>query len=177
MLNKVNTNIKLINTLVSKFKIQSFIDLIKFIRSEREKLFIDGGQYFHIIYDTIRSTEAIGERNEDKVVDYIRDLIQKKFNITTNPHREVTSSYKDMVLGIDITFNVGGKDYTVQVKPLKAYNEIGDKIKVQSSGNIKKYDTDYIAFVGNTILMFQNKDVKISGNFLEIPSIKLVKND
>jgi len=178
VLNKVNTNIKLMIRLVNKFDLKSFVELVMFVRANREDLFTDNGKYFHIVYDTIRSTELVGEKNEERACEHIKDIIKKRFSIVVDPVREVTSSYKDMVLGIDITFTIKGKDYTCQVKPLMLHKTEGDNIKVRSSGRIKPYKTDYIAFVGYTdILLFRNNDVSINGSILTIPATNLVVNN
>lgn len=175
VLNKVDTNIKLITTMVNKFNIKSFIDLIKFIRKERVDLFRDNGKYFSMVFDTIRSTELVGERSEEKVCQYIKELTKKRYQIDIEPKREITSSYKDMVLGIDITFTINGKDSTVQVKPLKGNTEKEGVINVLSSGRVKKYNTDYLGFVSqNQVMLFRNKNIIVSGNTFKIPKENLV---
>ena len=58
------------------------------------------------------------KKNED----YVARFIQILYGPESNPIREVTSSYKDMVLGIDITFQIEGVEKTCQVKPLKFDN-------------------------------------------------------
>jgi hypothetical protein len=71
-----------------------------------------------------------------------------------------------MILGIDITFNIGGVEKTCQVKPLKSANfkERGVVI-IKSSGVMKNYKTDFLAFVdiyrtyGNKCFFFKNQGV------------------
>jgi hypothetical protein len=178
-LNKVNTNITLLRKIVNKFNLNNTDDLIEFIRNNKKDLFTEQGNYFDLIFSTIRGTEKRGEDNEDFVCDYIRRIVKSKFNEDINPFREATSSYKDMILGIDITFTVGGKEYTCQVKPLKFVNYTDDFIVITSSGLIKEYDTNYIAFANvddNKVLLFRNKkdDMSINGDTVTINKKNLV---
>lgn len=96
--------------------------------------------------------------------DGVCNFIKKLYGNESNPIREVTSSYKDMVLGVDITFKIDGVEKTCQVKPLKFVNfkERGVVI-VYSSGVIKDYKTNYISFIDSTkseCLFFLNQGGK-----------------
>jgi hypothetical protein len=176
VLNKVNTNIKLLNTIVSKFALKTFDELVKFIRSQREELFRETGRYFSMVFDTIRSTELVGEKSEERVCQYLKELTKKKYDIDIDPVREVTSSYKDMVLGIDISFTVNKRECTVQVKPLRGFKEKDGIVSVISSGRVKKYKTDYMAFVSSSqIILFRNDEkTTVSGTIFRIPKENLV---
>ncbi len=177
-LNKVNTNILLIKKMVNMFNLNNFQDILSFIKNNKVDLFTQNGQYFKsLVYKTIRQTEKIGEDNEDLVCQYLKHLAKKKFDQDIEPVREVTSSYKDLILGIDITFPINGKDYTCQVKPLVSAEQNENTITVTSSGRLKLYKTDYIAFVNrnqNSILLFKNRGVKIDGYKVSIDKINLV---
>lgn len=181
VLNKVNTNIRLMSAIVSTFAINNFKDLLAFVSDNRNDLFTDGGKYFRsLVYTTIRSTEKIGEENEELVANYIKNLAKDKYGIDIRPVREVTSSENDMIRGIDITFDILGKAYTCQVKPLISYREDGDNFIITSSGLIKQYSTDYIAFANiprKEVMMFQNKNIGIDGNIITIKNLYLVKYD
>ncbi len=150
VLGKVNTNRLLITKIWKKFGITNYSHLVDTIEKSCGDLFDENGKFFKSnpgelsVWDTIRYTEIAGENNEDFVATFIQTL----YGPESKPIREVTSSYKDMVLGIDITFYIDGVEKTCQVKPLKFDNfkERGVVI-IKSSGVIKKYDTDFIAFV------------------------------
>jgi hypothetical protein len=165
-LNKVNTNVTLIRKMVNTFNLTSTEELLQFVTDNKEDLFTDNGKYFNnLVFTTIRSTEKKGEENEDFVCDYITKIIKSKFNEDIKPVREVTSSYKDMVLGIDITFTLKEKDYTCQVKPLKSFDYSSDYITITSSGLLKEYNTNYIAFANkekNEVLLFRNIKGEVS---------------
>jgi hypothetical protein len=163
ILGKVNTNRLLISKIWEKFKINDYRHLENLVNKLKFDLFDERGKFFKSnpgtfsVWDTIRFTEMKGEENEDAVCKFIKEL----YGNESNPIREVTSSYKDMILGIDITFKIDGEDKTCQVKPLKFANfkERG-VVKIYSSGVIKEYKTDFICFVDlskNNYLFFVNK--------------------
>jgi len=178
-LNKVNTNILLASKMVNKFNLNNADDLINFVQNNKTELFTEQGKYFDLIFSTIRKTEERGEQNEEFVCEYIKKIVKLKFDEDISPVREVTSSYKDMFLGIDITFTVGGKEYTCQVKPLKSTSLSDNYIKITSSGLMKEYDTNYIAFANKDdgkVLLFRNRreDVSINGVIVTINKKSLV---
>jgi hypothetical protein len=54
---------------------------------------------------------------------------------------------------------LNGKEHTAQVKPYSTMSIIKDKIELLDTGNVKKYDTDWLIFVNqktNKILIFKN---------------------
>jgi hypothetical protein len=177
-LNKVNTNILLLKKMITMFNLNSFNDIISFVTSNKVDLFTESGKHFKsLVYTTIRQTEIVGEENEEFVCQYLKHLAKKKFDQDIEPVREVTSSYKDLILGIDITFPINGNDYTCQVKPLVSAEQNENTITVTSSGRLKLYKTDYIAFVNrnqNSILLFKNRGVKLDGDRVSIDKNNLV---
>jgi hypothetical protein len=184
VLGKVNTNKKLIGKIASYFNIKDYNHLKNFINKFKESLFTENGEFFKSgsrfsVWDIIRSTEEMGEKNEE----FVKDFILKTWGSDSNPVREATSSYKDMILGIDITFNIDGQEKTCQVKPLKdvSFKERG-VVVIKSSGVIKNYKTDFIAFVnieksyGDKCLFFKNEGVVYDSKSktITIPYEKLV---
>jgi hypothetical protein len=66
---------------------------------------------------------------------------------------------KDAFKGIDLIVNLDGKEYTAQVKPYSNMSLMKDKVELLDTGNVKKYDTDWLIFVNqktNKILIFKN---------------------
>lgn len=179
VLNKVNTNIMLLGKLTSLFAANSTQDLMQKISYHKDDLFYENGKYFDLVLQTIRYTEKKGEENEEMVCDYIKSLVQNKFGKNITPFREPTASYKDMILGIDITFSIDEKDYTCQVKPIKSFKIDNDSILIESSGLLKQYNTDYIAFSNkdkNILLLFRNKSrIQINGSKVRMDKKDLVE--
>lgn len=164
VLNKANTNRMLMTKFVQNYNINSFSELMNFIKTNKDEIFKDDGKIFPLVWETIRKTEKIGEENEELVADYIKNLVKSKLNKDINVKREVTSSYRDMVLGIDLSFFIDDNEYTCQVKPLKSYVNDGNSISVTSSGRLKEYKTHYISFCNNTtkqVLLFRSKNYSL----------------
>jgi hypothetical protein len=175
VLNKVNTNRVLMSRFVQNYNLGSFNDLLNFIKTNKDQIFNQDGSIFKLVWETIRQTEKVGEENEELVSKYIKALAQSVYKEDIDVKREVTSSYNDLILGIDITFTLKGKNYTCQVKPLKNVSYTEKDMIVTSSGRIKKYKTDYIAFSNaktNEVLLFRAKNVRVSGDNFIFP-----KND
>jgi hypothetical protein len=186
VLGKVNTNKELIKNIWFAFKIKDYNHLKNFISKFRDDLFQENGRFFKSgsesvsVWDTIRATEKIGEMNEQ----FVANCIIETWGSESNPIREVTSSYKDMVLGIDITFKIDGVEKTCKVKPLVSDNfkERGIVV-VETKGVMKQYKTDFIAFVNpkrvyrSACLFFKNKDLTISskGKIVTLPYQNLVR--
>lgn len=169
---KVNTNVTLMKYFVKTFNINNFQELLDLIETRKEDFFIEGSHYFNEIRKILKITEEYGEKNEYLSVDYIKTIIQSKLGLDINPIKSPPGSFDDMINGIDIKFNINGRDFTCQVKPLVTITESGDECIIQSSGNIKNYKTDYLSFSnhknGESVL-FQNKEVRINGTTLIIP--------
>ena len=177
VLNKVNTNRLLMSRFIQNYNIGSFNDLINFIKTNKDNIFKQDGSMFQLVWETIRQTEKASEENEEMVANYIKVLAKSVYNEDIEVKREVTSSYNDLILGIDITFTLKGKKYTCQVKPLKNMTHRGNEIIITSSGRIKKYDTNYIAFSNaksNEVILFRGKNVRVSGDTFIFPKMDLV---
>ena len=168
---KFNTNVTVMKYLVKTFNINNFNELMDLIEERKNEFLVEGSPYFKEIWKILKITEEYGDKNEYIAVDYIKNVIKNKLNIEINPIKSKPGSYDDMIKGIDIKFNINNKEYTCQVKPLVSLRESGDDWIVQSSGNIKNYKTDYLAFANHKngeCILFQNKDVKMNGTTLII---------
>jgi len=178
VLNKVNTNVVLLKKFVRMSNAKNIEELISFLYDNSEDFFKPDGKYFIEIYETIRNTERKGEENEEFVVDYIKDIIKRKYNLDIIPKREETSTYRDLILGIDVSFVLNGKEYTCQVKPADSYKIYDDHVVIESKGRLKQYNTNYIAFSNKQkgiLLLFKNKDIDINGNTIKIDKKYLVQ--
>lgn len=178
ILNYTNTNIMLNSWIVRSFGIEGFSELIEFIHFNKNNLFLEGGEYFDKVIEILKKTEEIGIRNEIAACNVLENIIYQKLGVKVSVKRTETDSKDDIFYGIDIYFILNGKKWTCQVKPLKDINIIGDKVKVKSSGRIKKYSTHYWMFINeqNRFALFQNKNPIINGVELEFDLSNLVSN-
>ncbi len=177
ILNKINTNLAVLRFLVKELDPIDYDNLKYIINDLKNDIFFEDGKYFQEIRRIIKGTESVGERNEILVMEYIKNIVKVKFNQDVEMRRSPTSSYKDLILGVDVEFNLNGKEYTCQVKPLVSKQIIGEFFQIESSGNIKKYKTNYIAFSNfrtSEVLLFQNKEVSFVGKSIKINKSFLV---
>lgn len=169
---KINTNVMVMKYLVRTFKLNTFEDLLRLIEDRKRDFFIEGQPYFNEIWKLLKITESYGDQNEIVAVEYLKNVIKSKLNLDITPLRSPQGSYDDLINGIDIKFDINNKQFTCQVKPLVNINESGEDYIITSSGNIKTYHTDYLAFsngkTGETAL-FKNKQVTLNGNTIIIP--------
>jgi hypothetical protein len=174
--NYVNTNIMLNSWIVRTFKIESLPDLIEFVHLNTKDLFVEGGEYFLEVIRILKTTEDIGIRNEINACKILQNVIFEKLGANVEVNRTGTDSSDDIFLGIDIYFILDGKKWTCQVKPLKEISFIGDKVKIKSSGRIKKYSTHYWVFIDsqNKFAILRNVNPIISGVDLEFDKSSLV---
>jgi len=178
ILNKVNTNLSVLSYLVREFKLSNFNEVIELIKTNSKELFLENSKYLPKIVEIIKATEKAGDKNEDLAISYIKEIIMLKKDINVTPNKVPTSSYKDLVLGIDVEFDINGKTYTCQVKPLVNHTYQDQLVLITTSGNVKHYNTDYICFSnwrsGSSIL-FQNKEAKKENyNLVSIPKKYLI---
>ena len=169
---KVNTNVTLMRYFVKTFNINSFQALMSLVNDKRNEFFIEGGKYFNEIRKILKITEDYGDRNEYIAIDYIKQVIKSKLNLDINPIKSPSGSYDDLINGVDAKFDINGKTYTCQVKPLVTIKESGVEYIIVSSGNIKNYKTDYLAFANHKTgecVLFKNKEVRINGTTIIIP--------
>ena len=81
-----------------------------------------------------------------------------------------------MIGGIDCEIIVDGERKTAQIKPFtNTKTEDGNTI-VMGSGNVKRYNTDWLIFAKNNkeILIFNNKNGKIWGGNFVFPEENLI---
>ncbi len=162
-LNYANTNKKLLKKLSDIFKLKSYYDIYKFIKRNKNNLFLEDGKLFDITKTSIEYTIKKGEENEEYALDFLNNFYDLDFSKRTDTDYE-----DDLIKGIDIYFKKKNDDkvYTVQVKPLSSKEKNSDII-IYSSGVIKEYKTDYYIFVdkkNNKLIMFSNDLPKIYKN-------------
>jgi pyruvate/2-oxoglutarate/acetoin dehydrogenase E1 component len=69
---------------------------------------------------------------------------------------------KDAFKGVDISIHMDGKTYTAQIKPYSTTKIDNDVISLLDTGNVKKYDVDWMIFSHpktNRILIFKNDPI------------------
>jgi len=181
IINYSNTNIMLAKWIVRNFKITSFDELLDFVITKASDLFLPEGSYFEEVIKILKITEEIGIKNELAACGVMSDVISEKLGRKIDVLRTETDSAEDIFYGIDIFFDLDGKRYTCQVKPLKNIYLKDSEFVIQSSGSIKEYKTHYWLFIDvNNYTqelkwaLFQNKEPIINDVILRFKKENLV---
>ena len=119
-----------------------------------------------MVIEKLKITINQGILNEEYAIKFIENNWKDRNCIA---RRTETDYYEDLILGIDIYFKIngGGREYSIQVKPLKKITQNYDFFTVESAGVIKLYNVDYYAFVdikNKKISIFRAKGVVINKN-------------
>lgn len=163
ILNKVNTNHILRKRLMELSGVGPDT-LIDHLREHSEDYFTENGRHFKEIHRVIRAVESKGERLEHLASGHIKEIFEKKFRHTPHIRHETTGSYRDMILGIDLSMDFMDKEVTFQVKPLLAVIYGTDTDTLTTKGQVKSYRTHYMVFASEkngNVRMYRNKPDKI----------------
>jgi hypothetical protein len=138
--------------------------LIDHLHEHSEDYFTENGRHFKEIHRVIRAVESKGERLEHLASGHIKELFEKKFGHTPHIRHETTGSYRDMILGIDLSMDFRDKEVSFQVKPLiSVICQLGMDTLV-TKGQVKSYRVDYMVFTSEkngNVRMYRNKPDKI----------------
>lgn len=171
IINKISTNVMVLKHLVRTFNLKNFDDIITLVKTKKDELFKVGTNDFNEILKLLKITEKYGDANELIAIGKIKSVIKSKLNLDIDPIKSGNGSYEDLILGIDITFKIGNRTHTCQVKPLISMKTDGLNYTIVSSGNVKQYKTDYLCFANSqnqTAILFQNREVIMNGNVITI---------
>lgn len=171
IINKISTNVMVLKHLVRTFNLKNFDDIITLVKTKKDELFKVGTNDFNEILKLLKITEKYGDANELIAIGKIKSVIKSKLNLDIDPIKSGNGSYEDLILGIDITFKIGNRTHTCQVKPLISMKTDGLNYTIVSSGNVKQYKTDYLCFVNSqnqSSILFQNREVIMNGNIITI---------
>jgi hypothetical protein len=115
-----------------------------------------------------RQSLTSGLKTEDYALKHLID----KFGVSPeNIVQYCFGSNEDRINSRDIKFTVNGKDYYIQVKPLKSVNNVNDRYDVSTRGMSDRYKmynqktVDYIGYANkNELILFPNKQYSTQEN-------------
>jgi hypothetical protein len=174
IINKAIGNITVFISMVNNYNINSFEELIEFIKNNKLDLFKQGGIYFDNILQILKISERKGKRNEIKAIQHIESyLISKNYEFTIK--QTPALSKLDVINGIDLIIYVNNREYYAQIKPLKSYVRRDDTYEIISSGKIKKYDDIhfYIFVNDDKCLLFTNPNLEVINGIIYVPKENL----
>lgn len=174
-LNWVSGNKLIRNEIIKDYNISTYEELMNVIEKNKEKIFVnDIDRYLKIF----KKTKEIGKGNELYAMSEIYKMLggqQSEFDIL-RPSKEED----DYIEGIDIEIK-SKKDpniyITCQVKPaIKSYSE-GLYFKIESLGDVKRYDTDLICFTSEKgIALFLLNDYKVEDKYYLLKRENYIKD-
>ena len=143
-------------------QVKRFVNVID---DYKDRIFNPESSTFQSLMVVLGQTHAWGQKREDTTV----EILKKQFGKDNVNAVGKLGSSEDMIGGIDCEIIVDGERKTAQIKPFtNTKTEDGNTI-VMGSGNVKRYNTDWLIFAKNNkeILIFNNKNGKIwNGNFV-----------
>jgi hypothetical protein len=117
-------------------------------------------------------SHGLGEKRENSVTDKLKKL----FGDDNVEKIGELGNEKDMFKGVDVLIRKDDKEYSGQVKPFGYIKDDGKNVRVFFTANVKPYNVDWLIFQNNKshILIYDNKNVKISNGQYLIPSENLL---
>ena len=168
IINRAIGNITVFKWLMSDFNLETYEQLISFVKNNKNDLFKREGLYFDNLLEILKISERKGIKNEKKAIKHIKNYLKSKhinFKIRQTP----LYSIEDVLYGIDLIITIDNKDWYVQVKPLQSYT-IGETYEIVSSGKIKKYSNiHYYIFVNKgECLFFANRNLEVINGIIYV---------
>jgi len=150
-------------------QVKRFVNVID---EYKDRIFNPESSTFQSLMMVLGQTHAWGQKREDTTV----EILKKQFGKNNVNAVGKLGSSEDMIGGIDCEIIVDGERKTAQIKPFtNTKTEDGNTI-VMGSGNVKRYNTDWLIFAKNNkeILIFKNKNGKIWGGNFVFPEENLI---
>jgi hypothetical protein len=150
-------------------QVKRFVNVID---QYKTRIFNPESSTFQSLMMVLGQTHAWGQKREDTTV----EILKKQFGEENVNAVGKLGSSEDMIGGIDCEIIVDGVTKTAQIKPFGSISEEHHFIIVLGSGNVKKYNTDWLIFSKNNkeILIFDNNDTTIVGGNFVFPEKSLI---
>jgi hypothetical protein len=145
---------------------------VSIIDQYKTRIFNPESSTFQSLMMVLGQTHAWGQKREDTTV----EILKKQFGEDNVNAVGKLGSSEDMIGGIDCEIIVDGVTKTAQIKPFSSISEEHHFIVVLGSGNVKKYNTDWLIFSKNNkeILIFDNNETTIFGGNFVFPEKSLI---
>jgi hypothetical protein len=139
--------------------------LNQFIYEYKNRIFNTTSSTFQSLMMVLNQTHSWGQKREDTTI----EILKKQFSSNNIKPVGKLGSSEDMIGGVDCKITVDGVLKTAQIKPFTHCKTENGNTTVMGSGNVKRYNTNWLIFTKNNkeILIFENKNSKINeGNFV-----------
>lgn len=125
----------------------------------KDKIFTKENEDFINIINVLLVLWKRGQKSENNAEIKLKEYFGKEVKIS---HIGGHGVKKDAFKGVDISIHMDGKTYTAQIKPYSTTKIDNDVISLLDTGNVKKYDVDWMIFSHpktNRILIFKNDPI------------------
>lgn len=156
---------------LESFKNKNFDDYISWIKTNKEKLFGEQGEFTKDLINLNKSTIEKGQQSESFAEKILKGLYEDKGGKIV---KFCAGHVSDTTKGQDIKLIIGGKEYYFQVKGTTGIDILEDEgrilFKVDTSSSISNYsenNVDFFFFVkGEEYVIFENlkRNIIIHGN-------------
>lgn len=123
------------------------------------------------IWSLLEKTHGKGEKLENEIVKRLNDKLGKG-----SARVEAGLGISSDIGGLDAIINLGGTDYTSQIKPFVSINLVDGFFIVRIDGRVTSYNTDLLVFgkINKSIFIFKNDNVDSESDFYKIPQENLL---
>jgi len=125
----------------------------------KDKIFTKENEDFINIINVLLVLWKRGQKSENNAEIKLKEYFGNEVKIS---HIGGHGVKKDAFKGVDISIHMDGKTYTAQIKPYSTTKIDNDVISLLDTGNVKKYDVDWMIFSHpktNRILIFKNDPI------------------
>lgn len=151
--------------------LKQFHHLTSILEKYKYKIFSQESPILHKMIRKVSSTHQTGEKRETSVEDKLGEFFGKD-----NVKKIGELGSPEDIGGVDIIISKDGVNHTGQIKPFGYVRDDGNNTRVFFTANAKPYSVDWLIFQNekNNILIYNNKNVKISNGQYLIPTSNLL---
>jgi Fe-Mn family superoxide dismutase len=137
--------------------------MCNYIENFRTRIFRQDSATFKNIMNTLKEKDSIGTKRESSAKVVIENNIPGvRVKPTAGAGKE-----KDAFQKIDMEIYLDGKKHTAQVKGFDQLVPEGDKLTVTKTGEVEKYNVDWMVFVrGKHVIIFKNNPTIVLGQYV-----------
>lgn len=178
-ISKMVNNYTIFKKVIEENKIKTEDGFYMFMFNNLEEIYHYNSDFFTentlpILINTTRKGNVWEKRSREIIEEYAKN---KGFDITLR-----TPTLKEDISGIDLKFMLGGKIYTIQVKPYDKVIDKGDYTWFRSGGSLS-INTDYLILYNEdkeTFVFSKNitkNPIMINADYFVIPKAKILINE
>lgn len=171
-ISKMVNNYTIFKSVIRNFNLKTEIEFYDFMYDNLNRIYHYNSEYFkkHTI-DILMKTSRKGNLIEYNSKNYFKKFIKDQYGYDV----EIKEPTKEQDLkGIDGIFEIGGKDYTIQIKPFTDFTKKNNEIEFKSDGSLSVNTNYLILYKDSSNYVFLRNGKK---NKIQIKGNKFVANN